>query len=210
MKQPCAVLHNEVPCGLEKEGASRYCRWDRYLKASIGDQITLAHRRRDAGIKEAGGLKPDPPTVVADGWSWCSACFTAVPSWYGKGKRIFRCIPCAREQDRKSALKSKYDITPAQYEQLDAKQDGLCAMCDHKQRDRSLAVDHNHTTGEVRGLLCVECNHKALGGLHDSARRAWKAFVYLSLPPAQRVEWERSEPPDPEWLATFLLTRGTS
>lgn len=62
-------------------------------------------------------------------------------------------------------LKRLYGITEEQYDELFSRQDGLCAVC---QRDASefsvrLAVDHNHKTGEVRGLLCNFCNHRVVG-----------------------------------------------
>ena len=54
----------------------------------------------------------------------------------------------------------KYGITPVDYNQMFAKQNGCCLYCDKHQSefDYRLCVDHNHTTGKVRGLLCYRCN----------------------------------------------------
>ena len=51
----------------------------------------------------------------------------------------------------------KYRITSDVYAWMLERQGGRCAICDRKPAKR-LAVDHNHTTGEVRGLLCNPCN----------------------------------------------------
>ena len=57
-------------------------------------------------------------------------------------------------------LKSKYNITLEQYNQMFDEQRGVCAVCGTPAKDlkRNLAVDHNHRTGKIRGLLCFSCN----------------------------------------------------
>lgn len=58
----------------------------------------------------------------------------------------------------------RYGITPEKYDALAAKQNGVCAICgDPPTRSMGpnaprLVVDHSHHTGEVRGLLCFDCN----------------------------------------------------
>jgi len=63
---------------------------------------------------------------------------------------------------RSSYLKRVYGISVAQYEELLEKQHHCCAVCGKHENEekKSLAVDHNHKTGEVRGLLCNYCNHR--------------------------------------------------
>lgn len=55
-----------------------------------------------------------------------------------------------------------YGITPEEYDKLVVKQDGKCALCDRVSNQNKpygrLQVDHDHLTGKVRGLLCVQCN----------------------------------------------------
>lgn len=65
-------------------------------------------------------------------------------------------------------------------------QGGVCAICKKPERHRSngpkvkrLAVDHDHTTGEVRGLLCNNCN-RALGLFGDDVTALQAAIDYLS------------------------------
>lgn len=59
----------------------------------------------------------------------------------------------------RSRLKFLYGITLAEYDQMIETQNGVCAICgDINPGGRRLCVDHNHKTGEVRGLLCIKCN----------------------------------------------------
>lgn len=59
-------------------------------------------------------------------------------------------------------------------------QGGVCAVCKEPCRSgRALAVDHDHASGRVRGLLCAGCNG-ALGLLLDDPRRAEAAVAYLT------------------------------
>lgn len=64
------------------------------------------------------------------------------------------------ERDRQ--LREKYNITEKDYNKLFKKQKGCCAICERHQSefDRALCVDHNHSTDEVRSLLCFWCNFK--------------------------------------------------
>lgn len=74
------------------------------------------------------------------------------------------------EKRRDRYLRNKYGITSEQYNELLKKQDGKCAICEkhHTAFPRRLAVDHNHHTGEVRGLLCTYCNHRVVGRHRDA------------------------------------------
>jgi endogenous inhibitor of DNA gyrase (YacG/DUF329 family) len=83
-------------------------------------------------------------------------------------------------------LKTKYGLTPEQYQRMMEDQNHSCAICGKKdlaQRSKGktrqpLVVDHCHTTGKVRGLLCSHCN-RGLGFLNDSADLLQKAANYL-------------------------------
>ena len=65
-------------------------------------------------------------------------------------------------------------MTRAEYDQMLARQGGVCAMCGKAQRRQRLSRDHDHVTGRVRGLLCIRCN-RALGAFE------WDAAVILRL-----------------------------
>lgn len=55
-------------------------------------------------------------------------------------------------------LKYIYGITLSQYQIILELQNGKCAICNKIQDKRPLSVDHDHTTGKIRGLLCLKCN----------------------------------------------------
>lgn len=67
------------------------------------------------------------------------------------------------------SLKTKYGITPDQYKELLSQQEGKCAICEKEAADLDvkLAVDHDHKSGEIRGLLCRYCNHRVVGRHRD-------------------------------------------
>ena len=74
---------------------------------------------------------------------------------------------------------SKYDLTPAEFAAMAEAQGGVCAICEQPEPTRSrLAVDHDHVTGSVRGLLCHFCN-QGLGLLGDDPARVEAAAAYL-------------------------------
>lgn len=80
---------------------------------------------------------------------------------------------------RRSRLKKQYGLSVEGYEQLLIMQHGVCAICgEHCPTGRKLAVDHCHTTGHVRGLLCANCN-QGLGKFQDDAELLRKAVAYL-------------------------------
>lgn len=87
--------------------------------------------------------------------------------------------------NRNTYLKRKYGITEEQYNELLLEQAGKCAICLKKPRTRALAVDHDHKTNEIRGLLCSRCNHGLLGNAHDSIEMLKRALDYLENPPAK-------------------------
>lgn len=92
----------------------------------------------------------------------------------------------AKRQHRGTHLKIQYGITEEHYQALFNSQMGLCAIC-HKSETHinragniaNLAVDHDHRTGKVRGLLCSWCN-RALGLLYDDVVLLTSAISYLA------------------------------
>ncbi len=81
-------------------------------------------------------------------------------------------------------LKRKYGITPEQRAEMMDNQKGCCAICkasliNPKFSASDLNVDHNHETGEVRGLLCSKCN-TGLGQFKDNKEYLMAAINYLN------------------------------
>ena len=81
---------------------------------------------------------------------------------------------------RHGNLVRKYGIGLKEYDELFITQEGCCAICGTHQTElsRALVVDHNHETGEIRGLLCHKCN-LTLGYVNDNIRVLINAIKYL-------------------------------
>jgi hypothetical protein len=76
------------------------------------------------------------------------------------------------------ACLKKLGVTEEWYDETFAHQLGLCAICHKPENDIKLAVDHDHVTSEVRGLLCKRCN-MAIGLLGDDPQIVLNAALYL-------------------------------
>lgn len=93
--------------------------------------------------------------------------------------------------DLRQGLKVTHGITLEDYERMLDAQNSVCAICgrqEHRisssnQKRMRLAVDHDHQTATIRGLLCSMCNH-AIGYLDDSPVLLLRAIEYLRDPPA--------------------------
>lgn len=88
---------------------------------------------------------------------------------------------------RQTSLKRCYGITVEQYDDLSLRQRGVCAICKQPEtkphRSRNLvsyylSVDHDHVSGELRGLLCNKCN-RAIGLFNDDVELMKTALAYL-------------------------------
>lgn len=92
-----------------------------------------------------------------------------------------------RDKIRARKLQQVHGISIDDYNDLLIKQHGVCAICFQPEtttqkrggiRVIPLAVDHDHETNKVRGLLCTKCN-TALGLLDDSTIKAQSLISYL-------------------------------
>lgn len=86
-----------------------------------------------------------------------------------------------KEQHRDKRLQSLYGITQIEYNEMFIIQDGCCAICGKHQtyQNKPMCVDHNHSTNEVRGLLCRNCN-LAIGFIKENTVILKKMVEYLS------------------------------
>ena len=81
-------------------------------------------------------------------------------------------------------LQNRFGISLADYTKMAVEQDNKCAICGQMETQerggkvKALAVDHDHTTGAVRGLLCCDCN-QALGKFQDNKAYLASAIAYL-------------------------------
>jgi hypothetical protein len=87
--------------------------------------------------------------------------------------------PRSYEQRKKEWLKSLYGMTVEDYNSLLNSQNEVCAICSQPcKTKKGLAVDHNHITGKIRGLLCANCNG-AIGMLQEDPDIIEKAKQYI-------------------------------
>ena len=73
---------------------------------------------------------------------------------------------------------ASFGIALAAYELMLAEQGGVCAICQQPPKKQALSVDHDHTTGRIRGLLCQSCN-TGIGLLQDDPSILRVAITYL-------------------------------
>jgi hypothetical protein len=104
--------------------------------------------------------------------------------------------PKKRDQSRRKWLRAnpdyhkhrerlmKYGLTPEAFAELMRTHGGACALCRSTTR---LSVDHDHATGQIRGLLCAGCN-AAIGILGDSVAGLQRALQYLEAAAAATQE----------------------
>jgi hypothetical protein len=105
----------------------------------------------------------------------------------------------AKERARAKRLMDNYKLTVEMYDAIFAFQGGVCYACEQPEpvKGRRLSVDHDHTTGKIRGLLCSRCN-PLLGKIENAYKRyglgkittltvaifAKRIAYYLELTPA--------------------------
>ncbi|VVB52886.1 Recombination endonuclease VII [uncultured archaeon] len=100
---------------------------------------------------------------------------------------------------RTRLLKAAFNLTPGDWDAIDAYQSRVCFICGRKPPGRRLATDHCHTSGLVRGLLCNRCN-AWLGKIENNFKRYGihktgvplltalsRVLKYLSNPPATQA-----------------------
>lgn len=90
-----------------------------------------------------------------------------------------------RVEIRSKSREKKYGITREQFDKILLEQNGVCRICLKAETMKnghntimSLAVDHNHETGKVRGLLCINCN-QGIGKFKDNPVLLQRALEYL-------------------------------
>jgi hypothetical protein len=100
------------------------------------------------------------------------------------------CADCRKKGRSKASHEARvqdtYGLEAGEYDRLFEAQGGKCAICGGTRRQR-LSVDHDHKTGQVRGLLCRMCNGRLLTAARDKPEVLLKAAEYLVTPPAVQI-----------------------
>lgn len=93
---------------------------------------------------------------------------------------------CHQHYQRRKLTAQKYGVSPERLAEMLKEQDGKCAICGEAEdrehhlsgRTQPLSVDHDHTTGAVRALLCNRCN-RGIGMFQDDPEIIRRAIAYL-------------------------------
>lgn len=167
----CRAARLKCACGKAKIGQSRWCLDCELL------------RKRELGAEWAKAASERTEKR-------CSRCREILPrkmfSPNGRTENAY-CKPCYSRYALEYRAKKKYGITGEDYDAILFEQNGRCAICHNRPRSKRLAIDHNHKTGQVRGLLCRRCNQNLLGAGHEDLDILRRAVAYLEYPPAPRV-----------------------
>lgn len=116
---------------------------------------------------------PNPKHGALGRQAYCKPCDRARTAEYRQ-----RNLARIAQNNRTYRLKL-YGLTDEEYEERLAGQGGVCAVCKRPPgKHKRLCVDHNHETGEIRGLLCLRCNAH-ISALGDSLERVQAVLTYL-------------------------------
>lgn len=139
-----------------------------FLRTCGSDSCLTAHRRDPDVRRKKGHLKVS--RIVK-----CKICNSGFISRHNQSLWCKACVPTSKWRH----MARRYGLGEPQYKALAA--DGRCQICD----GLGAAIDHDHSTGAVRGFLCSGCNYR-LGVLEDDS---WvtKAFAYLRKGAANAV-----------------------
>lgn len=190
--------------------SSKWCDWHWMMRQPIEEQIEFAGRRLSRAEKAPGYERRAriAKTEWPAGHRWCAGCQSFIPDFYARGSR---CRACASQAAHASHIKRTYDLTETEYRELFAFQGGRCYVCGVETRASRLAVDHDHASGAVRGLLCANdqwgCNVSLRRLLGDLAA-AQALLRYVERSPLERLR--SGEPPYPRSGDQLSSSAGTS
>lgn len=107
---------------------------------------------------------------------YCEAEFSSVD-----GRQYYCSDECTRTAKSLREAYRRYGITMQEYRAVWLRQKGVCAICrkpERTERNRLLTIDHDHVSGQIRGLLCSQCN-RAIGLLDDDPHVILAAAAYV-------------------------------
>lgn len=173
-------------CGYPRHHGKTKCVWHWLLRQPIEVQVRQAEFRLKNRELDTMRMRV-PAEEWPEGKRWCSGCQSYVPLFYVSGSR---CKGCNSKAAHAGHVERTYGITGEQYQQLLDWQGGRCFICGQVPRVRRLAVDHDHRTGRVRGLLCSNDEHGCnvqLRRLLNDVEMAKRALAYVTKHPLDRM-----------------------
>lgn len=170
-----------IECSEAPKWNGKHRCWECWLRHQpITQQVQAAVLRHDAGPQPP--LMRVPASEWPEGRRWCSGCQT-MRSLRDIAPGASRCRPCNSAASHHRHIGRFYGVSAKEYADIAKLQNGRCAICRNRPVSKRLATDHDHRTGEFRGLLCKTCNHDLLGAAHESVRILQAAIDYLNHPP---------------------------
>lgn len=161
MTKTCSRCHDTLPVdggffrnSRSKDGYQPRCKRCHYKYAARWDKAN-PERRREIGRKSREKWKDKRRATTM---RWRSKNVDRIKTW------------------RRRRQLAKYGLTPADFDRIVQAQGGTCAVCRGKMDPPN--VDHCHATGQVRGILCIQCN-KGIGHFADSPGRMRAAAEYV-------------------------------
>lgn len=169
--------------------ASKFCSVEGCSNSLKAKGMCNVHYKR---MKIHGSLEnPEritPPDPAYKNCSICKELKSTATEYYAKvdrpGYTHARCKKCYRKDATRNMLRRNYNLTLDEYSEMLENQNGVCKICLQPENKISngkviaLAVDHDHQTGENRGLLCNRCN-RMIGFAEDKTEILENAISYL-------------------------------
>lgn len=182
-RKPCGrPIKGGGECTYTRMSGKQRCAW--HWLAGQSSDVQADHARVRLRLAEGEHLARVKAADCPPGERWCAGCQSFVPLFYTTGSRCKACSSMASHERR---LEQVYGIDGAEYERIFRVQGGRCAICRNRPASIRFAVDHDHESGQVRGILCKRCNHDLLGGAHDDIELLYRALEYLLFPPAEHA-----------------------
>jgi hypothetical protein len=116
--------------------------------------------------------------------AWCKECYKKYKEQVKEEYKYLEENNYSKEGQKRARLKYVYGLTSEDWNKMYSEQQGCCAICNtpetllNKGLNKRLGVDHCHRTGDIRGLLCDNCN-LAIGMLGDDIELLKSAILYL-------------------------------
>lgn len=166
-------------CGALVGSEAERCRQWALCKACGQKRRRDIQARFDARKRgEAVPLRSSGPKPVTYPFP-CRDCGREIASDKERYHNWLRCRPCGSLMMRAGALKRKYGISLGDFEAMRIKAGNACEICKKPPTSRGLFIDHDHSTGAVRGLLCSACN-RMLGDAMDRPEILVAGAAYLA------------------------------
>lgn len=176
------------------DGHSSWCkecnriRFKKYYEANKAGYRKRNKERRAQSQKKK--IQDRPPNYIFDSITGllcikqCSSCEKYQPieqfSWQSKGYYCPYCKECDARKNRDIILRKTFGLSIEQYNSILEIQEWKCPICNvpYENSPKSFAVDHDHASGKVRGILCGLCN-PGIGYFKDNPSHLRMAAKYL-------------------------------